>query len=106
MTSVTISMFRTPSITFLSHCSEKYHLPLKGAFTHTVYACVFRNAVRFPSTDVGSFMSMETNIITSKTQRNAENACVNGMWQLGFSLPLKKKLVSNYFSENCFSLFM
>ena len=42
-------------------------------------------AFRFPSTYVGSFMSMETNIITSKTQRNAENARVNGMWQLGFS---------------------
>ena len=27
---------------------------------------------------------MERNIITLKTRRNAENACVNGMWQLGF----------------------
>ena len=32
---------------------------------------------------VGSFMSMETNMVTLKSQRNAENACVNGMWQLG-----------------------
>ena len=30
-------------------------------------------------------MSMERNIISSKTQCNAENARVNGMWQLGFS---------------------
>ena len=27
---------------------------------------------------------MERNIITLKTRRNAENACVNWMWQLGF----------------------
>ena len=25
-------------------------------------------------------------VITTKTQRNAENARVNGMWQLGFTL--------------------
>ena len=30
-------------------------------------------------------MSMERNIISSKTQCNAENARVNGMWQFGFS---------------------
>ena len=27
-------------------------------------------------------MSMKTNVINTKTQRNAENVFVNGMWQL------------------------
>ena len=31
-------------------------------------------------------MSMEPNIIITRTERNAENACVNGMWQLDFNL--------------------
>ena len=48
------------------------------------YACVFSIAFPFPSTYVGSFVSTDRNIITLKTQRNAENACVNGMWQLGY----------------------
>ena len=60
--------------------------PFKGVFTHPVYACVFRIALHFSSTYVGSFISMERNIITLKTQYNAENAFVNGMWQLSFTL--------------------
>ena len=34
-------------------------------------------------------MSMEWNIITSKTQRNAENACVNGMCKRAFNNHLR-----------------
>ena len=37
-----------------------------------------------------------TKVITRETQRNAENACVTGMWQLGLSgcenTPLKKMI--------------
>ena len=33
-----------------------------------------------------SHMSMETNISNFKTQCNAENACVNWMWQRGFKV--------------------
>ena len=47
----------------------RLHSPFTRAF--------FRIALRFESTYVGSFMSMETNVITMKMQRNAENACVN-----------------------------
>ena len=35
---------------------------------------------------------MESNNITSKMQQNAENACVNGMWQLGFNRICKHAL--------------
>ena len=31
-------------------------------------------------------MSTETNVITSKTQDNGQNACVNGMLHLGLNL--------------------
>ena len=34
----------------------------------------FRHALCFESNYVGSFMHMETNVITTKMQRNAENA--------------------------------
>ena len=57
----------------------------KGAFTHPVYACVYRIALRFFITYLGLLTSMEKKVITSKTQRTAENACGNRMWQLGFS---------------------
>ena len=57
----------------------------KGVFTHPVYACSFCIAVYFPSNYINSFMSMETYIITLKTQCNAETACVNGMWQRPFT---------------------
>ena len=51
----------------------RLHIPFPHAFS----------ALRFWSTLVGSFTyfygNVETNVITSKTQRNGENACVNGM---------------------------
>jgi len=42
------------------------------------------HSFRFIDTSLLWFMSVETNIITSKTQSNAENAFVIGMWQLNF----------------------
>ena len=56
----------------------------KGAFTHPVYACVYRNALRFFITYLGLLMSVEKKVITLKMQCNAENACGNRMWQLAF----------------------
>ena len=41
----------------------------------------FRIALGFPST---TFFE-PSKVITRKTQRNVENACVNGMWQLSFT---------------------
>ena len=38
---------------------------------------------RFGSTYIGSYMSLETKVSTSKTQHNWEHANVNRMWQLG-----------------------
>ena len=64
---------------------------------------VFRIALRFESTYVGSFMSMETNGITMKTQRNAENACVNGLWQLGLKEDMKYYTIIKVF--HCSTLF-
>ena len=43
---------------------SKGFLVTKPELPHTVYACVFRIAMRFSSTYVGLFMSMERNIIT------------------------------------------
>ena len=61
------------------------HLKTKKARLNThVYVCVFRTELLFDSTYVGSIMSMETNIITTITQPNAENPSVKGLWQLGF----------------------
>ena len=51
----------------------------KGALPHLVYACVFR--INY----VSSYMSVETIISSTKMQSNAENECVNRMWQHAFS---------------------
>ena len=54
----------------------------------------------FGNTYVGSFMPMKTNVITTKTQGNAENACVNRMWQLG---PFEElKIETSVVVENIF----
>ena len=37
-----------------------------GAFTHPIYACVFRIAKHFGITYVGSYMSVKTNVTPSK----------------------------------------
>ena len=36
--------------------------------SHPVYPCVFRITIRFGSTYLGSCMSVETNVITTRTQ--------------------------------------
>ena len=41
--------------------------------------CVFIIVLHFESTYYDSFTSMETNLITKKTQRNADIACVIGL---------------------------
>ena len=56
----------------------------KGAFTHPVYSCVSRIALHF------LLLTLVYDVygkkpITSKTQRNVENACGNRMWQLGLT---------------------
>ena len=58
---------------------------LKGAFTHPVYACVYRTALRFFITYLGFVDIYGKKVITLKTQRSAENACGNWMWQLSFN---------------------
>ena len=40
------------------------------------------------------------NVISSKTQRNAENACLNGMWQLGLNVSLIRQR-----HNNCYLVF-
>ena len=62
----------------------------KGAFTHPVYACGYRTALHFFITYLGLLISMDKKVITTKTQRNAENACGNRMWQLGFNKHMEK----------------
>ena len=47
---------------------------------HSVYASIF--CIALWSTFISSFMSMKTNANTSALQCNAENTCLNGMWQL------------------------
>ena len=54
-----------------------------GEFTHPLYACVYRIALHFYY--LPWFVDVyEKKVITWKTQRNAENAWGNQMWQLGF----------------------
>ena len=69
------------------YCWKGFCLVTKGVFTLPVYACVYRIALHFFITYLGLLISMAKKVITSKTHRNAENACRNRMWQLG----LKKK---------------
>ena len=77
---------------FLSRLRLRRRLQLKMTFDktneskdelpHPVSACVYRITVRFQSTRFDA----NCNVITRKTQCNAENACVNGMWQRAFVL--------------------
>ena len=55
------------------HIKARCHIPLMHAFS-TLY-CVF-----LVLTLIGP-----TNVITRKTQCNAVNSCVDGMWQLGLN---------------------
>ena len=55
------------SRTFVAKDNKKYFIiasDIEIKALLPVYAYVFRIVLRFPSTYVGSFMSMETNIIT------------------------------------------
>ena len=45
----------------------------------------FPHCIAFFITYLGLLISMDKKVITLKTQRNAENACGNRMWQLGFN---------------------
>ena len=58
---------------------------LRGVFTHPVNACLFLITLRFPSKYVGW---LNQGIRSLKTQHYAENACVNGMWELVFTSKL------------------
>ena len=60
----------------------------KGAFTLPVYACVYRIALRFLNYLPWFVDIYGKKVITSKTQRNAENACGNRIWQLGLKAHL------------------
>ena len=44
---------------------------LRPIYANPIYACVSGNALCFGNTYVGSFMPMETSLITTKTQFNA-----------------------------------
>ena len=46
----------------------------KGAFTHTIYACVYRTALRFFITYLGLLMSMEKKVMRKTL---AETGCGN-----------------------------
>ena len=54
---------------------------------------------------------MDKNVITTKTQRNAENACGNRMWQLGFKCKcsgtqhLVQKDAIQFDQQNCAQLY-
>ena len=65
-----------------SRVKAHLHIPFMHAFT-TLH-CIFYNLPWF--VDV-----YEKKVISSKTQRNAENACRNRMWQLGFAYVLYVK---------------
>ena len=54
---------------------ERYFMVLKDVLTRPVFAYVFCMTIQYGSSYVGSWMSMKTNVISSKTHAK------NSMWQ-------------------------